>query len=108
MEHDTMEEAEIDRLEDEPPAASPKNGRKKKAEKPAAPVKLCPCGCSLDSQDRRFCWDCREIHKDIVVRLVAEAYAAGEDAVAGVAKVFDWADAVIVERGRRMLGRAAS
>lgn len=110
-EHDTMEEADVDRLEDDEPAAKPKGKGKpkekpKKAAKPGVVATCAACGRMAKEhwQVAQFhgsiCSGCMEDRIDISKRLFVESFAAdsGSDPVAVAREVRRWADAYIFNR----------
>lgn len=92
------EAAEAEKYEQQ--AATPK----KNAKASKATPKEVPCaGCGQSTGgDGRYCWDCRDLAKDLSVRLVVESFAQGHEVKAGVALAFDWTDEALAERGRRV------
>lgn len=96
----TDEEREAEAAAEKPAA---KNGRKKVATAPRVEAR-CVCGNHRDPEDR-LCWSCRDVEQDLVVRLAAEAFAQGLEVGEGVRRVYDWADGIVAERGRRAQAR---
>lgn len=102
MEHDTTEERDMDLLPDEP-AGKPAKKRPSKPKEKASPKAAVLCaGCGEETDRGRYCWDCRDVAKDLSVRLVVESFAQGHEVTPGVRLAFDWTDAALAERGRRV------
>lgn len=92
------EAAEAEKYEQQ--AAKPKRGAKTPK---VAPKEVLCAGCGQSTGgDGRYCWDCRDLAKDLSVRLVVESFAQGHEVKAGVALAFDWTDEALAEHGRRV------